>query len=66
MHHTAIAVVLSRFSVAVALAFPLTSNPQPLTSVSGPSFDVASIKPTNSDNNRVNFNLQPSIAQASC
>jgi len=59
MHHSAIAVVLCRFSVAAALAFPLTSNPQPLTSVSGPSFDVASIKPNRSDSNRVNLNLQP-------
>jgi uncharacterized protein (TIGR03435 family) len=58
MHHTAIAVVLSRFLVAAALSFPLTSNPQPLTSVSGPSFEVATIKQNKSDSNRVNMDLQ--------
>jgi len=65
MRHTAIAVVLSRFSVAVALAFPLTSNPASnlcFRSVLRRRVDQA----TNSDNNRVNLNLQPSIAQASC
>jgi len=59
MHHTAIAVVLSRLWVAAALAFPLTSNPQPLTSVSGLSFEVASIKPNKSGDDRAYSSIQP-------
>jgi uncharacterized protein (TIGR03435 family) len=59
MRHTALAVVLSQFLVAAALAFPLTSNLQPPTSVSGPSFEVATIKPNKSDSNRSSLDLQP-------
>jgi uncharacterized protein (TIGR03435 family) len=59
MRHTALAVVLSQFLVAAALAFPLTSNLQPPTAVSGPSFEVATIKPNKSDSNRSSLDLQP-------
>src|SRR5580765_5144045 len=59
MRHAGTALVLSIGSIAAGLAFPLSPNPQPPTSSAVPAFEVASIKPNKSGDDRAYSSIQP-------